>query len=65
MKKVKYKYLPYPPLQRIEFHCPDCKVTTVVYSHYPQASTVKVAHCCVQELKWGRRKVQVKNLVRR
>lgn len=55
---MKVKYLPYPPLQRVHFHCLDCLVTASVYSHYPEVCTAKVFHRC-------RRTQKVKALVRR
>jgi len=43
---VKVKYIPYPPLGRVEFCCPDCPTTVIVYSHYPEAYVAKVWHPC-------------------
>jgi hypothetical protein len=52
------KYLPYPPLRRIEFACDSCSVTAAVFSHYPEACTAQAAHRC-------RRTMRVKELTRR
>lgn len=59
------KYLPYPPLQRIEFHCPNCQVTTILFSYYPQASTTSVSHICLHVSTRGRRSLRVEKMVRR
>jgi hypothetical protein len=55
---VRVKFLPYPPLQKIHFYCPNCTVTAIVFSYYPEVSTTEVEHRC-------RRTLRVKKLLRR
>lgn len=43
---TKVKYLPYPPLGKVEFYCENCWVVATIPSYYPEACTVRVFHRC-------------------